>query len=150
YVRLSDDDDSDAKVRRSVKELLEHVKPTLVGISLKWFHHVARARMLATAIRSVDPDVPIALGGNSASFWWKQLLQWDCVDHVVLGDGEVPLLELARGSDRPPNVVSRDRDKPSLGYVQGIESSDVYYSHFDDIFLSQLDLASFSGWVAPG
>jgi hypothetical protein len=34
--------------------------------------------------------------------------------------------------------------------VQGTSSRDVHYSHFDDIFLSQLDLHSFSGWVAPG
>jgi hypothetical protein len=150
FVRLNDDDATEAQVRRSLKPILERVQPHVVGISLKWFHHVARARVLAKAIRSIDPDVRIVLGGNSASFWWKELLRWDCVDDVVLGDGEVPFLALCRGDKEPPNVVSRDRASPKLGYVQGTQSSDVYYSHFDDIFLSQLDLASFSGWVAPG
>jgi hypothetical protein len=150
FVRLNDDDATEAHVRRSLKPILERVQPHVVGISLKWFHHVARARVLAKAIRSIDPDVRIVLGGNSASFWWKELLRWDCVDDVVLGDGEVPFLALCRGDKEPPNVVSRARSSPKLGYIQGTQSSDVYYSHFDDIFLSQLDLASFSGWVAPG
>ncbi len=150
-VRLFDDDVTDDEVAASLASLLAHVRPKLVGISLKWFHHVARARTMAQAVRTIDPSVEIALGGNSATFWSNDLLGWSCVDHVVLGDGEVPLLALCRGDAAPPNVATRGRPAPAtLGYVQGVTSSDVYYSHFDELFLSQLDLASFSGWVAPG
>jgi hypothetical protein len=150
FVRLNDDDATPSQVRRSLEQLIGHLKPQLVGISLKWFHHVARARLIARELRRIDPDIEIALGGNSASFWWKELLEWDSIDHVVLGDGEVPLLALARGDPKLPNVVSRKHPHAALGYVQGTQSADVYYSHFDELFLSQLDLASFSGWVAPG
>jgi hypothetical protein len=134
---------------------MAHVKPTLVGISLKWFHHVARALEIARLLRAIDPEVRIAVGGNTASYFWRELAEVEAIDHVVLGDGEVPLLALCRGDADPPNIVTRDPEgrarRLPLRYVQSATTSgDVFYSHFDDIFLSQLDLASFSGWVAPG
>src|SRR6185295_13398781 len=151
YVQLDDDGGTE----RRLEALMARVRPKLVGISLKWFHHVAGARRLARAVRKIDPGARIVLGGNSATFWWRDLVQWDCVDFVALGDGEVPLRSLCRGDPSPPNVVTRDAPHdsggaPALSYVQGADSRDVFYSHFDELFLSQLDLHSFSGWVAPG
>ncbi len=151
YVRLYDGDETDDEIKRTLKGVLAHVKPAMVGISLKWFHHVARALVIAKTVRAIDSKIEIAVGGNTASYFWKELIGFDCVDHVVLGDGEVPMLALARGDVDPPNVVSvKTVSRAPLTYVQGSTSGDVYYSHFDDIFLSQLDLHSFSGWVAPG
>src|SRR4051812_31267468 len=103
YVRLYDGDESEAEVRKSLEGLVAHVRPRLVGISLKWFHHVARALLIARTLRRLDPELQILLGGNTASYFWKDLIAWDCVDHVALGDGEVPLLSLCRGDSSPPN-----------------------------------------------
>lgn len=150
FVRLDDADETEAELTRTLEQLLAHVRPRLVGISLKWFHHLARAQLVAQIVKRVDPSVTVVLGGNSASAWAPQLLEWPEVDFVALGDGEVPLLALARGTAHPPNVASRTSRTPTLTYVQGTNSDDVYYSHFDELFLSQLDRASFSGWVAPG
>ena len=154
FVRLDDPDDTSAALKRSLKQLLKHVRPRLVGISLKWFHHVARARLVAKIIKAIDPEIEIVLGGNSASYFWRDLITFADIDHVALGDGEVPLLALARGVAEAPNVVSRGADglpkQSPFGYVQGAKSEDVFYSHFDEMFLSQLDAHSFSGWVAPG
>ena len=154
FVRLYDGDEAEEDLERELARLVAHVRPRLVGISLKWFHHVARAQLIAKALRKLDPKIEIAVGGNTASYYWKDLVEWDCVDHVILGDGEVPLLALCRGDAAPPNVVTRAADgvpkRAPLAYIQGATSEDVYYSHFDDIFLSKLDLHSFSGWVAPG
>ncbi len=148
FVRLTDDDETDAQMARSLSQLLTRVRPRLLGISLKWFHHVARAVRLAQHAKAIDPDLTVVLGGNTASFFWKDLIALDCVDHVILGDGEVPLLALARGDDARPNVVT-DALVP-LTYVQGTQTADVYYSHFSELFLSERDRHSFSGWVAPG
>jgi hypothetical protein len=152
-VRLTDHDETEAELRRSLAALLTHVRPRMVGVSLKWFHHVARGLRLARVLKALDPEVQVVFGGNSASAWWKELLAQGPVDHVVLGDGEVPLLALARGDAAPPNVVSRGRHgalRPALQYQQGAKTDDVYYSHFDELFLSREDAYSFSGWVAPG
>ncbi|MCA2979283.1 MAG: cobalamin-dependent protein [Myxococcaceae bacterium] len=154
YVRLYDGDQTEEDLQRTLKALVSHVKPAVVGISLKWYLHVHRAFVIARAVRKADPRIRIVLGGNSAALWWRELLAADCFDDVVLGDGEVPFLALCRGVAEPPNVARRGRDgvpvKAPFEYVQTAASADVYYSHFDDIFLSQLDLGGFSGWVAPG
>ncbi|MCI0571244.1 MAG: cobalamin-dependent protein [Myxococcaceae bacterium] len=155
YVRLHDLDESEDEVTRSLEALVTRVRPRLVGISLKWFHHIHRALLVARTLRKLDPEIRIVVGGNTASYWWRELEAYDCIDHIVLGDGELPLLALCQGDPSPPNCVTRDPDgnprRLPLAYVQGsTNSEDVYYSHFDDIFLSQADRHAFSGWVAPG
>lgn len=155
FVRLYDGDETEAEVTRTFEGLLRRVRPKLVGISLKWFHHVDRALLIARTVRRLDPSIRIVVGGNSASYWWKELSGYDSIDHIVLGDGEVPLLALCNGEEAPPNVVTRSPDgrprRLPLEYVQrATNTDDIYYSHFNDIFLSQMDQHSFSGWVAPG
>lgn len=153
YVRLYDDDESEEEAARSLQAILGHLKPTLVGISFKWFNHLSRGLMLARLIRAIDPEIRIAVGGNSASYYWRELSAVDCIDEIVLGDGELPLLALCRGDKDPPNVVTRRKGKAQrlpLKYVQSVDSTDVYYSGFDDVFLSGLDRSSFSGWIQPG
>ncbi|HEX8702007.1 MAG TPA: cobalamin-dependent protein [Myxococcaceae bacterium] len=155
FVRLYDGDETEQEVTRSLEALVARVRPRLVGISLKWFHHVHRALLLARTLRKIDPEIRIAVGGNTASYWWRELNAFDYIDHIVLGDGEVPLLALCQGDPSPPNCVTRDPDgsprRLPLAYVQGAKNSeDIYYSHFNDIFLSEQDRHAFSGWVAPG
>ncbi|WP_257457995.1 B12-binding domain-containing radical SAM protein [Archangium lipolyticum] len=155
FVRLYDGDESEQEVTRSLEALVARVRPRLVGISLKWFHHVHRALLLARTLRAIDPEIRIVVGGNTASYWWRELSAFDCIDHIVLGDGERPLLALCQGEPSPPNCVTRAPDgtprRLPLEYVQGATNSeDIYYSHFDDIFLSHQDRHAFSGWVAPG
>lgn len=155
YVRLWDADETEAQVRRSLEALVARVRPKLVGISFKWFHHVHRVLWMARALRRIDPRIRIVVGGNSASWFWRELATIDVLDHVVLGDGERPLLALAQGDPSPPNTVGRGPDGAArrlpLAYVQGATNTeDIYYSHFGELFLSGIDQSSFSGWVAPG
>lgn len=155
FVRLFDGDETEEEVVRSLEAVVKRVRPRLVGISLKWFHHVHRALWVARALRKLDPEIKIVFGGNTASYFWRELRAFDFIDHIVLGDGELPLLALCRGDPSPPNCVTRDPDGSArrlpLAYVQGAKNTeDVHYSHFDEIFLSKMDQHAFSGWVAPG
>lgn len=84
--------------------LVRRVRPKLVGISLKWFHHVDRALLIARTLRKIDLSIRIVVGGNSASYWWRELSACDCIDHVVRGDGEVPLLSICQGNARRPTA----------------------------------------------
>jgi len=53
------------------------VRPKVAGISLKWFHHVARALHLARTLREIDPGLRIVMGGNTAAYFWKELVAQD-------------------------------------------------------------------------
>ncbi len=154
FVRLYDGDETDDEVARTMAGLVAFVRPRLVGISLKWYHHLPRALLLARTLRKLDPGLRIVVGGNTAAYFWRDLVAEPCVDDVVLGDGEQPLLSLCRGEAHPPNCATRAPDgtptRAPFGYVQGASNNEVFYSHFDEIFLSEADRHSFSGWVAPG
>ena len=155
FVRLYDGDETKDEMTRSLAALVARVRPRLVGISLKWFHHVHRALGVARMLRKIDPNIRIVVGGNTASHWWQELHALDCIDDIILGDGERPLLALCLGEPAPPNCVARASPgatrRQDLTYVQNATNSDdVYYSHFADIFLCEQDRDAFSGWVAPG
>src|SRR4051812_10181555 len=65
WVRLQDSDHDPKALKAELTRLMKHAKPKLVGISLKWFHHVARALQIARLLKQIDPEVEIALGGNT-------------------------------------------------------------------------------------
>src|SRR5690349_8312156 len=88
YVRLYDDDETDAQIRRSLEPILKRVKPRLVGLSFKWFNHLSRGLHIAKLIKKLDPDVRIVAGGNTASYYWRELSKQPGIDDVILGDGE--------------------------------------------------------------
>ena len=113
FVRLVDDDADDDTIAQALTALLSHVKPKLVGISLKWFNHLSRGLLIAQTLREIDPDVRIVVGGNSASYFWRELGAYDCIDDIVLGDGERPLLSVCRQDKSPPNCVTRAKDGSS-------------------------------------
>src|SRR6476661_7698108 len=65
FVRLYDGDVTEDEIARSLEALVGRVRPKLIGISLKWFHHVHRALQLAQLLRKIDPEIRIVLGGNT-------------------------------------------------------------------------------------
>lgn len=155
YVRVFDHDVTEDQMRSSLEALLGRVRPRVLGLSLKWFHHVYRAIHLARIVRALDPTIRIVIGGNTAAHWWRELSALDCFDDLILGDGELPLLALCQGHPAPPNCVSRgariDTKRVPLAYVQSATNSDdVHYSHFSELFLSERDRSAFSAWIAPG
>ena len=77
-------------------------------------------RSPAETLRRIDPEVELVFGGNTASYFWRDLVDNEEVDAVALGDGEAPLLALCRGDPSPPNVV-RARGEWERNYTCGHE-----------------------------
>jgi radical SAM superfamily enzyme YgiQ (UPF0313 family) len=77
----------------------------IAGISLHWFPAAAEALDLATLVKGRNPNTFVVLGGFSASFFWREILEgFPDVDGVLRGDTDLPLLDLARalsGGSRP-------------------------------------------------
>ncbi len=137
-----------------VARALAYYKPTLVGISLKWYHHIGRALEICHLVRETDPCIQIVLGGNTATQFWRKLITYDCVDTIVLGDGEVPMLELARRDPYPQNSVQKKNGiivPARRTYSEsGREDAVIYLSHLDEVYTSQLDLYGGVGWFYLG
>jgi amino acid adenylation domain-containing protein len=144
--RLSDFGTKPEAMATEIRELLELFEPSVVGVSLKWFPHMARVLDICRLVKECDPSVRIALGGNTASSFALELIELDCVDYVVRGDGELPLLQICRGQRTIVNsVYKRDGvlvDNP-IYYVQdGTPADGVYLSHVPCIVSSLSHLAA--------
>jgi len=102
--------------RLDVEQLIRKLKPVAFGLDLHWMAHVQGALALAEIIKRHHPQVPVILGGLSATYYHEEILrQYPFIDFVVRGDStEKPVLELLqaikqkKGVEPIPNLTWRD------------------------------------------
>ncbi len=125
-----------------ILQQVECLKPALVGIS-QWTHNRHASLSLARLIRAVCPDSTIVMGGAHASLAYEDLLfPGSPVDGIVVGEGEVTLLELAAclRDGRPwhgiPGTICREGDailpappRPLLQDLDPLPSGSAYLDH---------------------
>lgn len=89
------------------------------GIDLHWLPHVDGCLTLAAQLKRQHPEIPVILGGLSATYFRDELMRdYPCIDFVVCGDStEEPLrllmeaLRRGGGFGKVPNLVWRDGDR---------------------------------------
>jgi radical SAM superfamily enzyme YgiQ (UPF0313 family) len=85
--------------RRSwkIEESIQSISPHVFALSLHWHYQAHDVIETCKKIREIHPKAYIVLGGNTASFFHDEIIRdFPCVDGVIRGDGEVPLLELVK------------------------------------------------------
>jgi hypothetical protein len=97
----------------SVGEFLLESGARIAAFSAHWFFQLPDTLRLAKELKEQLPDLLVVLGGYSASFFAREIIeQHSAVDVVVRGDGEIPLLQLCR---RHLDTGTRDfRDVPNV------------------------------------
>ncbi len=97
------------------ERFLKKLKPMAFGIDLHWLTHAHGAIEIARICKEIHPDIPVILGGYSATIFHEELLKLPFIDFVIRGDStEEPLrslLECIRRQtdfDRVPNLSYRD------------------------------------------
>jgi amino acid adenylation domain-containing protein len=146
YCQLNDVHYVDAAaMEQNIQQLLDKFKPKLVGVSLKWFPHIARGLEICRLVKKHAPQTKIVLGGDSATFFCEELIRKDYVDYVIRGDGELPLLKLVMGEPEIPNCVyKRNGEIVRTAYTfthTEENSSEIYLSHLEDILVSPDNLS---------
>lgn len=111
--------DAEMEVRRCPAEV--------VGIDLHWLPHAHGAIEVARLVKKYHPDVPVVLGGLSATYFHDELVTYPSVDYVVRGDAtREPMLQLVEtltgdgDLSTVPNLTYHDGDEPvvnPLSYV---------------------------------
>jgi radical SAM superfamily enzyme YgiQ (UPF0313 family) len=128
-----------------LEELFNKVKPDIVGVSMKWFPHIARVLEICKTMKALSGTIKVVVGGDTATYYWEEIIQSEFIDYIILGDGELPLLKLcqARSEEEIPNFVYKKNGAvftTPRTYVQTAASnSDIYLSDLDKIFVSPLD-----------
>ena len=142
------------ELREHIKNLFSKVSYDLVGISYKWFHHVSNSLMLGALIHEMYPDVIIVYGGNSATLFKEDLLKFEFIDCLIMGDGEQPLLELCNGKSEIPNCALIEKGvlkETSQSYTQrGLDSEQIRLGDLEEICLSKKDLLESNATIVGG
>jgi B12-binding domain/radical SAM domain protein len=98
-----------------VERFIGKLNASAFGIDLHWLPHAHGSLELAKIVKSIHPSTPVIIGGLSASYFHKELINYPQVDFVVRGDStETPTLQLmqrikAEGQfDDIPNLSWKD------------------------------------------
>lgn len=97
-----------------VERMISGLRADLFGIDLHWLPHAHGAIELARICKKHHPDTPVVMGGYSATYFHREIMEYPWVDYIIRGDSaEEPLLALLkmiRGEERPefvPNLTWR-------------------------------------------
>jgi radical SAM superfamily enzyme YgiQ (UPF0313 family) len=131
------------------KIIADH-QPAIIGLDLHWHFQSYDVIETARKIKEVCPEVAIVLGGFTASFFAEEILRsFDCVDFVVRGDAEEPLLGLVRqhrsGGEfqQVPNLAYRQGGKLCLNPLRYVADQSVLDSISYTDFTLMKDYPSF-------
>jgi radical SAM superfamily enzyme YgiQ (UPF0313 family) len=94
---------------------IEQTRPAVVALSLHWHYQAYDVIKVAEAIKARYPDIFICAGGFTASYYHREIIKdFSCIDAVIQGDGEEPLLRLVeqvtrnnRALHKIPNLTWR-------------------------------------------
>jgi B12-binding domain/radical SAM domain protein len=156
-VRMLNDGNFDAE------KMIERLRSPVFGIDLHWMVHCHGAIEVVRIVKKYHPEAKVVVGGFSASYYYKELIEYPEIDYVLRGDStEEPLRQLMdcimkqRKPEAVPNLVWRD----SQGTVQEnpfshipADLSHVMVRHYANTVRSVIkyrDLASyipFKGWT---
>jgi B12-binding domain/radical SAM domain protein len=75
-----------------VEKKIRKIKTKAFGIDLHWLPHAHGSVELAKIIKKYHPDVPVIFGGLSSTYFYKELIQYPCIDFVLRGDTTEKLL----------------------------------------------------------
>ena len=128
-------------LEKNLNELLDKIKPEIVGVSMKWFPHIYRVLEICKIVKNYSPAIKVVVGGDTGSCFANDIINDENVDFVIRGDGEVPLLEICNNSDILPNCTYKKNGQViqnPISYVQQNESTkDIYLENAQDIFVHE-------------
>jgi len=102
--------------RFDVPRFLARLRPRAIGIDLHWLPHAHGALEVARIAKELHPDVPVIMGGLSASYFHEELIRYPQVDFVLRGDStEPPLHQLLVALRRGESVAG----VPNLTWKEG-------------------------------
>ncbi|MFC1884416.1 B12-binding domain-containing radical SAM protein [Thermodesulfobacteriota bacterium] len=96
-------------------DYIGRTSPEIVALSLHWHYQAYDVIKVAEAIKARYPDIFLCTGGFTASYYHREILEdFACVDAVISGEAEEPLLRLVelvtnnkRDLHKVPNLTWR-------------------------------------------
>lgn len=128
----------------SIIDYLQKNKVKLIVFSLHWFYQLKSTLEIAKNIKQQIPDIFIILGGYTASCFYQEIMkQFNFINFIIKGEGEIPLLFLCKyllnkeiNIKVIPNLVYRmEKNRIVLNKnVWFASSKDLNYFDFSKLF----------------
>lgn len=99
---------------------LRILQPDLIGISINFTPYVDSALQVASICRSIFPETPIVVGGHHATAVPEHLLESSAIDFVILGEGEIRLLNLIESLEQNARWRWYEMDGLAFRSAEGI------------------------------
>lgn len=87
-----------------IEERLKVSHPDAVGITVMT-HSLISSLKIAKITRQLLPKAKVILGGPHAHLYPFQSISFDCVDYVIIGEGEQTIVELLKSWNRPEELM---------------------------------------------
>ena len=88
-------DNSENNLLDIINDELENFQPDIVGMSMMFDQSYSYVDKLANLIKHKSPNIPVILGGASASTAWSEIVEEQKnIDAVCFSEGEVAILKL--------------------------------------------------------
>ncbi|MDO9123704.1 MAG: TIGR04190 family B12-binding domain/radical SAM domain protein, partial [Deltaproteobacteria bacterium] len=143
-----------------VEKLIRKNRPLAFGLDLHWMAHVHGALALAEMIKRFHPDIPVILGGLSATYYHEEILRnYPFVDFVMRGDStEKPLLHLLKALREKrdfksiPNLTYRDgtngiRANPITYVPEDLNDITIDYRHIMKKVVRYMDPVGYQPFI---
>ncbi|MEQ8276911.1 MAG: cobalamin-dependent protein [Deltaproteobacteria bacterium] len=120
-----------------VDDFFKRFDADYVGIDLHWLAHAHGAIELARLYKSYHPNTKVMIGGIASSYFFRDLMEYDCVDYVVRGyDTLYPIEKLVEAKNDPMKL----KDVPNLCWKVGDET------HFNDLAYTPKNYSAEIDW----
>jgi B12-binding domain/radical SAM domain protein len=142
--------------RFNAEVMIKHLRSPVFGIDLHWLVHAHGAIEIARLVKKCHPEAKVVMGGFSATYFYKELLEYPEVDYVLRGDStEEPFRQLMdcimnnREPEAVPNLAWRDsqgRTRENAFSHVPADLSNVMVNHYGNVIRSVLryrDLTSY-------
>jgi len=147
----------------SAEEMIKRLRAPVFGVDLHWMVHCHGAIEVAKLVKKHHPDAKVVVGGFSASYFYRELIEYPEIDYVIRGDStEEPFRQLMscimkkREPEAVSNLVWRNRQgrtkENPFSHVPA-DLSNLMTNNYDSIIRSVIrhrDLTScipFKGWL---
>lgn len=77
-------------IKENPDEIAAHCSSFEVVCFSCYIWNITQTLAVAEKIKALNPHARILLGGPEVTYDWKTLIQLDCIDFIVTGEGEIP------------------------------------------------------------
>ncbi len=114
-------------IKSPVDEIVDYCADFEVICFSCYIWNITPTLKAAEAIKAKYPHIKILLGGPEVSYEWEQVIAQDCVDYIIVGEGEIPFTEFVKNFPLVtgvPNLIYKT-------YEEGSTEGHVHYNKQD-------------------